>query len=272
MKHSDASLTPEPGDGFAPSWLIRHSQIQSILATKGPRRRLWLKRGNRMEAVQTRHVLDCRDGVKLTGLHSRQPEGGTPRGLVVLIHGWEGSHESVYLYSMSCALYQAGYNIFRLNLRDHGGTHALNREMFHSARFDEVLEAIAAVQALDATQPLFVIGFSLGGNFALRVALRGPAQGIKPKLTIGISPAINPAATTINRNTLNTARSQTSRNRNRLRPRAAWRAHGAFTSASPLTTLSNATNVPRLATHRQTRYAAVSATARAMETPITTGR
>ena len=196
MKTDDHSeQTPEPGNGFAPSWLIRHSQIQSILATKGPRRRLWLKRGNRMEAVQTRHVLDCRDGVKLTGLHSRQPEGGTPRGLVVLIHGWEGSHESVYLYSMTCALYQAGYNIFRLNLRDHGGTHALNREMFHSACFGEVLEAIAAVQALDATQPLFVIGFSLGGNFALRVALRGPAQGIKPKLTIGISPAINPAAT-----------------------------------------------------------------------------
>lgn len=196
MKSKDTQeQAPEPGDGFAPSWLVSHSQIQSILATKGPRRRLWLKRGNQMEVVQTRHVLDCRDGVKLTGVHSRQAEGTTPRGLVVLIHGWEGSHESVYLYSMSCALYQAGYNIFRLNLRDHGGTHALNREMFHSARFGEVLEAISAVQAMDSTQPLYVIGFSLGGNFALRVALQGPAQGITPKLTIGISPSINPAAT-----------------------------------------------------------------------------
>ncbi|TXH04152.1 MAG: alpha/beta fold hydrolase [Nevskiaceae bacterium] len=186
---------PEPGDGFAPSWLIRHAQIQSILATKSPRRRLWLKRGSRMEAVQQAHVLDCGDGVRLTGLHSRQPEGTAPRGLAVLIHGWEGSHESVYLYSMACVLYQAGYNIFRLNLRDHGGTHALNREMFHSARFDEVLGAMRAIQALDTTQPLYVIGFSLGGNFALRVALRGPAQGVTPRLTIGISPAINPAAT-----------------------------------------------------------------------------
>lgn len=196
MKSADTqNQVPQPGDGFAPSWLVRHHQVQSLLATKGPRRRLWLKRGSQMEAVQTRHILECRDGVKLTGVHSRQPEGSTPRGLAVLIHGWEGSHDSVYLYSMACALYQAGYNIFRLNLRDHGGTHALNREMFHSARFGEVLEAISAVQALDATQSMFVIGFSLGGNFALRVALQGPAQGVSPKLTIGISPSINPAAT-----------------------------------------------------------------------------
>lgn len=181
--------------GFTPSWLVRHTQIQSVLATKGPRKRLWLKRGSQMEAVQQWHILECGDGVRLTGMHSRQPEGTRPNGLVVMIHGWEGSHESVYLYSMACALYQAGFNIFRLNLRDHGGTHALNREMFHSARIDEVLGGIKAVQALDATQPLHVIGFSLGGNFALRVGLLGPAQGVVPALSIGVSPSINPGAT-----------------------------------------------------------------------------
>lgn len=180
---------------FTPSWLIRHTQVQSVLATKGPRKRLWLKRGSQMEAVQQWHVLDCGDGVLLTGMHSRQPEGKTPNGLVVMIHGWEGSHESVYLYSMACALYQAGFNIFRLNLRDHGGSHALNREMFHSARINEVLGGVRAVLALDDTRPLYVIGFSLGGNFSLRVGLLGPAQGVVPALSIGISPSINPGAT-----------------------------------------------------------------------------
>lgn len=183
------------GGGFTPSWFIRHAQVQALLATKAPRKRLWLKRGSQMEAAQQWHVLDCGDGARLTGMHSRQPEGVKPNGLVVLIHGWEGSHESVYLYSMACALYQAGFNIFRLNLRDHAGTHALNREMFHSARIDEVLGAVKAVLALDDTRPLYVIGFSLGGNFALRVGLYGPAKGIVPALTIGISPAINPGAT-----------------------------------------------------------------------------
>ncbi len=181
-------------DDFHPAPLIRHAQIQSVLATKSPRRRKWLRAGNRMEAVATHHVLDAGDGVRLTGYLSRQ-ERDTPKGLVVLIHGWEGSHDSTYLYSMACALFAAGYDVFRLNLRDHGGTHHLNREVFHSARIAEVLGAIRAVQSLDPVQPLFVIGFSLGGNFALRVGIHGPAAGVQPRLTIGICPSVNPRAT-----------------------------------------------------------------------------
>ncbi|MES0874260.1 YheT family hydrolase [Sinimarinibacterium thermocellulolyticum] len=179
---------------FAPTRPIRHAQIQSVLATKSPRRRKWLRRGNRMEALATHHVLDAGDGVRLTGWLSHQASC-EPRGLVVLIHGWEGCHDSTYLYSMACALFAAGYEVFRLNLRDHGGTHHLNREVFHSARIKEVLGAIRAVQALTPTQPLFVVGFSLGGNFALRVGLYGPAVGLRPRLSIGICPAINPRAT-----------------------------------------------------------------------------
>jgi predicted alpha/beta-fold hydrolase len=180
---------------FRPSWLVAHPQLQSILATKGPRRRLWLKRGSRMDAVAQRHLLDCGDGVRLVGYHSRQPEGTAPRGLAVLIHGWEGHHDSAYVYSMACQLYALGWNTFRLNLRDHGGTHGLNEAPFHSARMAEVLGAIRAVQQLDPAQALVVIGFSLGGNFALRVGMQGPAAGVTPRLSIGISPAIDPGAT-----------------------------------------------------------------------------
>jgi uncharacterized protein len=85
--------------------------------------------------------------------------------------------------------------VFRLNLRDHGGTHALNEEMFHSARMDEVLNAFHAIRRFDDAPKLAAIGFSLGGNFALRVGLQGPAAGLKPDLSIGISPSINPGAT-----------------------------------------------------------------------------
>lgn len=178
---------------FQPARLIRHPQIQSILASKSPQRRRWLKAGSTMEAAAQFHELDAGDGVRLTGYLSRQAE--SPRGLVVLIHGWEGHHNSNYLYSMACALYRAGYSVFRLNLRDHGGSHHLNREVFHSARIKEVVGAVRAVQVLEPAQPLFVIGFSLGGNFSLRVGVHGPAGGVVPRLSIGICPSINPRAT-----------------------------------------------------------------------------
>jgi predicted alpha/beta-fold hydrolase len=182
---------------FKPPWLLANPQLQSVLGAKGPRRRLWRQRGGLMEAAAQEHILDCGDGVRLAGHYSRQPAASEARGLVVLFHGWEGHHESNYLYSMACQVYALGWNVLRLNLRDHGGTHGLNQEPFHSARMGEVLGAIRAVQSFDGTQRLVAIGFSLGGNFALRVGLQGPAAGIVPALSIGISPAIDPGATLV---------------------------------------------------------------------------
>jgi uncharacterized protein len=177
---------------FEPHWPLRHAHIQSALASFKPRN--WPRRGHALARVARAHVLDCGEGVRLQGWHSPQ-DGREPLGLAVLIHGWEGSHESVYLYSLACTLFEAGYNVFRLNLRDHGGTHALNEDLFHSARIQEVIGAVRAAGALDPARPLFVIGFSLGGNFALRIALRRAAQGVRPNLVVGICPAIQPAAT-----------------------------------------------------------------------------
>lgn len=181
-------------DDFRPAWTIRHPQLQSVLATKSPRRRKWLRSGSRMESAAQAHVLDAGNGVRLSGFLSAQDDRSS-RGLAVLIHGWEGSHESTYLYSMACALFANGYDVFRLNLRDHGGTHHLNREVFHSARIDEVIGAVAAARALSPDGPLFVIGFSLGGNFSLRVGIHGPERDLHPNLSIGVCPSINPRAT-----------------------------------------------------------------------------
>ena len=176
---------------FHPPFGLRAPFTQSLLATKRPARWLWRRRGvDLSQAPET--LLDCGDGVRLTGYHTAHP---SPRALVVLIHGWEGSHESNYLYSMACALFADGYSVFRLNLRDHGATHHLNEELFHSARMSEVFGALHAIRAIDPTDPLFVVGFSLGGNFALRVGLQGPGAGIRPRLVAAISPSINPGAT-----------------------------------------------------------------------------
>lgn len=193
------SSAPAVGS-FRPNPLLAPQLIQTVLAGKRPVVGRWQRRGNGMDAVAMQHLLDCGvdesgQQVRLTGMHSRQPGGREQRGLIVLIHGWEGSHESAYLYSMAARVFEAGWNVFRLNLRDHAGTHDLNERMFHSARITEVLNAVRTVQAIDGATRLGVIGFSLGGNFALRVGLLGPAAGITPALSIGISPSIDPGAT-----------------------------------------------------------------------------
>ena len=190
--------------GFRPNPLLAPQFVQTVLATKRPVHGRLARHDHAMQRASLQQLLDCGiadgDPVQLTGLHARQPEGREARGLAVLIHGWEGHHDSAYLYSMASKVFDAGWNVFRLNLRDHAGTHHLNPRPFHSARIDEVLAAVAQAVAIDRAgdgieRKLAVIGFSLGGNFALRVGLLGPAAGIVPRLSIGISPSVDPGAT-----------------------------------------------------------------------------
>jgi predicted alpha/beta-fold hydrolase len=112
---------------------------------------------------------------------------------VVLLHGWEGSARSLYVLSLAQTLFDEGHDVVRLNLRDHGDTHHLNRDLFHSCRLPEVVGAVRRLQALMPAQPLALAGFSLGGNFMLRVAAEAPDAGLRIARAIGISPVLDPA-------------------------------------------------------------------------------
>jgi predicted alpha/beta-fold hydrolase len=115
--------------------------------------------------------------------------------LAVLLHGWEGSAAASYVVSVGGVLYNAGFDVFRLNLRDHGDSFALNRELFHSCRIDEVVGALARITTLHPAARTFLIGHSLGGNFALRVAARAPAAGIPLTRVVAVCPVLRPHST-----------------------------------------------------------------------------
>jgi uncharacterized protein len=179
---------------YRPPRLLRNPHLQSVLASSGLRAVLARRRRNRLEAAAEEHLLDCGDGVRLQGFHTRQQVRDGARGLAVLLHGWEGSVQSTYLLNTGARLLEDGFDVFRLNLRDHGDTHHLNPELFHSCRIDEVVGAVHAVGARLQPRRLFVAGYSLGGNFALRVALRAPAAGIALDHAVAVCPVISPAA------------------------------------------------------------------------------
>jgi len=138
-------------------------------------------------------LLDCGDGVRLQAFWS-PAAWGAGRGVAVLLHGWEGSAEATYVLSLGSLLLDAGFDVVRLNLRDHGATHHLNRDIFHSCRLAEVVGAIGALAQRFAPARLFLAGFSLGGNFMLRVA----ADAAAPMAIAGVvavSPVLDPEVT-----------------------------------------------------------------------------
>lgn len=164
--------------------------MQSVLAS-GPLRRtlLRLRRPAFLDQAET-VLLDCGDDIRLQGFYSAQT--GPSRGLVVLMHGWEGSADSSYIQESATGLYGAGFEVFRLNFRDHGQTHHLNQGLFHSCRINEVVNAVKAIGLRYPGRPLLLAGYSLGGNFALRVACAAPAAGIVLQHAMAVCPPVSP--------------------------------------------------------------------------------
>ncbi|MGD9386768.1 MAG: alpha/beta fold hydrolase [Gammaproteobacteria bacterium] len=178
---------------FSPTGLIANPHIQSILVSSPLRRVLLRRRSAPLLAASRALLLDCGEGVRLHAWHA--PAAGTPRGLAVLIHGWEGAGDSSYMLSAANGLYGAGWSVVRLHLRDHGPSYHLNEELFHSNRIREVVAAVARLAALFPGPPLCLGGFSLGGNFALRVAARAGAYGIPLARVMAVCPVLDPAST-----------------------------------------------------------------------------
>jgi len=147
--------------------------------------------------VSRDEILQAGENTRLHCIISEhEPHGSNyDRPLVVLLHGWEGSAESSYLLSSAACLYNKGYDVLRLHLRDHGPSHHLNPELFHGARIDEIVAAIKSINSLFSRESTYLVGFSLGGNFALRLAMRAKSHELKLKKVIAISPVVEPINT-----------------------------------------------------------------------------
>ena len=181
---------------FTPPLLIRNGHVQTTLTSLRPRKYLAKIKATALKQHEQQIILNCSDNVQLLGAYSHCLTEA--KGLVVLIHGWEGSADSSYMLSAGSALYQAGYSVFRLNLRDHGESHHLNPQPFNSSRLVEVVDAVKEVRRLFPHRKCFLAGFSLGGNFAIRVALEAPKSGLRLSRIVAISPLIDPLTTTEN--------------------------------------------------------------------------
>ena len=184
-------------DSFNPPWWLRNPHVQSSLVSIPVRRKFVERRTAVLIANTQEHLLDCGDGVRLQCFHSSSTPSSNREsiGTVVMLHGWEGSSDSLYMLSLAQSLFNAGFDIVRLNLRDHGETHHLNRDIFHSCLLPEVVGAVKRLQEMFPAKPLSLAGISLGGNFMLRVATKAREVGLRIAKVVAISPVLEPSDT-----------------------------------------------------------------------------
>ena len=89
---------------------------------------------------------------------------------LVALHGLEGSSTAHYMRGLADKAYSQGFNAVLLNQRNCGGTEHLCRGLYHSGLSEDPAVVIQELINLDGSRAIVVVGYSLGGNLALRLA------------------------------------------------------------------------------------------------------
>ena len=92
-----------------------------------------------------------------------------PRGQILFLHGLEGCADAGYIASLSDAALRRGFGAHRLNLRGCGGTEDLCETTYHSGLTSDARFVAERIRERNLG-PVFLAGFSLGGNVALKLA------------------------------------------------------------------------------------------------------
>jgi predicted alpha/beta-fold hydrolase len=166
---------------FRPHPLLRSGHLQTLAGLFFPGRLAAYR------AVERHVTLD--DGDQLV-LHDDYPDDWPAAGPVALLmHGLGGSHESVYMRRTADKLYQHGVRAFRMDLRGCGAGIELARLPYHSGRSADAAAALRSIAALCPGSPVALVGFSLGGNIALKLAGESAAD---PPDNLARVMAVNP--------------------------------------------------------------------------------
>jgi predicted alpha/beta-fold hydrolase len=177
---------------FHPPSYLANAYTQTFLASL----KIRTLGSNPLVCFEKHVVLETSMGTRLSGYYSPQ-NASKPKGMAILLHGWEGSSHSTYILQCGKHLYRNGYAVFRLNFRDHGASHHLNEGLFYATLLDEVFEGVQLASRFCENIPVFLVGFSLGGNFAIRIAARYSTGGYHHlSRAVSISPVLDPSKAT----------------------------------------------------------------------------
>ncbi len=162
-----------PESMFSPPWYLKGPMVQTLLNSARFR-----NRGiTAFDTASVETIVDAGEGVRLQGFLAEQ-SGRAPAGLVILFHGWEGSEKSAYMVSTGRYFYEEGFNVFRLNMRDHGNSHHLNDGFFLGTLIGEAYEAVKEIiRRFSPGMKASLAGFSMGANFCIRVAKKASEEG-----------------------------------------------------------------------------------------------
>lgn len=141
--------------------LFKNPHVQTIAG------RLWPRPSGGQQFPSEKRLYRTAPEVQV--LVETQKPAGASRGDIVLVHGLEGSANAGYMRSLAMCAAAAGYRAHRMNLRSCGGTEHLANTVYHGGLTGDLLAVLRAL-ANEGHTPVWLVGFSLGGNLAAKLA------------------------------------------------------------------------------------------------------
>jgi uncharacterized protein len=164
--------------------LVRNPHLLTIAGN------FWPREINEHRFPARRVLYETAPGTKIVTFDHQPAEPA--KGQIIFLHGLEGSSEAGYIKSLAQASLEHGFGVHRCNMRTCGGTETLSDTMYHSGLTSDTLHIIQHIVARDIG-PVFLVGFSLGGNVALKLAGElGPTDLLRA--VCGVSTPIDLAA------------------------------------------------------------------------------
>jgi predicted alpha/beta-fold hydrolase len=171
---------------FRPRRWLAGGHVQTLASFLVPRR-------IHLPAAEER-LVEVAAGIRVRCWCHWQPNRTEAMTLVV-VHGLEGSTESQYMIGVARHGLAAGMNVVLMNQRNCGGMDHCAPTLYNSSLSSDVAAVANSVIENDGVSRFALVGFSMGGNLALKCAgewgREGPAQF---KAVAAICPAMDLAA------------------------------------------------------------------------------
>ncbi len=142
--------------------LFENPHVLTILGNFWPRKYDWTPYPMESKLYQT-------DPDTQVLVQTQQPVG-QPKAEVVLLHGLEGGGDAGYIVSMAWESLHRGFITHRFHMRTCGGTAHLCKTLYHGGLTADLRSFLEQRRAAGSRLPIYLAGYSLGGNVALKLA------------------------------------------------------------------------------------------------------
>jgi len=152
---------------FVPHPLFPGPHAQTIVSsTHYPRRRAFRGEG----ALYESRLFEVEPGTRVL-LKCRWQTQRRAAPTVLVIHGLEGSTDSLYVLGTAQKAFGCGFNVVGMNMRNCGGTEHLAATLYHSGMTEDIRRVILEeLVGREGLTEVFLAGFSMSGNMVLRLA------------------------------------------------------------------------------------------------------